>query len=56
MDTPTCDVIRGRFPKLLVTANHTTPGGMSPAAAKLKNLENFTARFCKDMYEKLREL
>ena len=26
---PRCDVIRGRFPKRLVTANHTTPGGMS---------------------------
>ena len=24
----TYDVIRGRFPKRLVTANHTTPGGM----------------------------
>ena len=23
------DVIRGRFPKRLVMANHTTPGGMS---------------------------
>ena len=30
VDTPTCDVIRGRFPKRLVRANHTTPGGMSP--------------------------
>ncbi|CAL8342081.1 unnamed protein product [Arctogadus glacialis] len=29
VDTPTCDVIRGRFPKRLVTANHTTPVGMS---------------------------
>ena len=29
MDTPTCDVIRDRFSKRLVTANHTTPGGMS---------------------------
>ena len=27
MDTTTCDVTRGRFPKRLVAANHTTPGG-----------------------------
>ena len=24
---PTCDVIRGRVPKRVVAANHTTPGG-----------------------------
>jgi hypothetical protein len=29
LHTPTCHVIRGRFPKLLVAANHNTTGGMS---------------------------
>ena len=34
METPTCGVRRGRFSKLLVTADHTTAGGTTRSLLK----------------------